>query len=341
MPSVPLSETRAITAVLAATLADRSKGYVDQVSKQLPLFFWLKDKGSYMPAEGERIEWAVEYGLDNSEPSFQGLDVLTLQEQDNVTICTANWKQYYKPVVISGLDKDVRNKGKKIFDLLDQKEKNALNSLQTQMNDHFYKDGTGNSSKQVTGLAAIIAEDPTTGILFGHDRSTKTWWRNQSVDQAAEFYHKTNAEAVMIDGMENLKIQCGRLKVGGASNRYPDLILCTEAYYRYYNRACLLTGARFVNQKVRDVGFDNLMFGGTTMIADQDCPQDAGSDEKAFFINSYFMKLRYAPAVNFKVTELREAEDQNGFSAKIYWAGELTATNCAKQGIHQGVKDRA
>lgn len=341
MPSAPYSQTLVNTAVLAATLADRSKGYVDQVSKQLPLFMWLKDKGRYKPAEGARIERAVEYGLDETEPSFQGLEQLNLQEQDNVTIIEANWKQYYKSIVISGLDKDVKNTGNKIFDLLEQKEQNALNSLQTDMNEHFYLDGTGNSSKRVTGLGAIIAEDPTTGELFGINRATagNEWWRNQSVDTNAQFWSTTTAEAVGYNDMEKLKMYCGRLKVGGKKDRYPDLILSTEDYYLFYNRQVNKTGTRFVNQKVRDLGFDNLMFGGATMIADQDCPDDAGGHDKAFFINSRFMELCYAPRVNFKTTPLREAEDQNGFSAKIYWAGELICTNCAKQGIHQGVQD--
>lgn len=333
--STPNSQTLTNTAVLAATLADRSKGYVSQVGSQIPLFYWLKEKKRYKPRRGERIEWSVEYDLDETEASYQGIEPLILQERDGVTICEANWKQYYKSIVISGLDKDVKNTGNTIFNLLEQKEKNALTSLQNQMNEHFYLDGTGNDSKQVTGLAAIVAEDPTTGSLFGINRGTATWWRNQNVDTNGVAWAAN--DFAMVNDMRDLKIRCGRLKVGDKKHRHPDLILCTENYYLWYGRSIDLMGRRFVNKNVADAGWDNLMFEGATMIYDEDCPADAGSGQKAFFINSRFMELCYAPKRNFSTTAMRDAEDQDGFHAKIFWAGELICTNCAKQGIHQGI----
>lgn len=338
----PVSQTLVNNAVLAATLQDRSKGYVTQVGHQIPLFYWLKQAGRYLPAEGNRIEWAVEYGLDTSEPSYQGLDPWTLQETDNVTIAIANWKQYGKPIVISGLDK-IKNVGAKIFDLLEQKEANALSSLQNQFNQHCYLDGTGNASKRITGLGAIIAEDPTTGTLFGINRATagNEWWRNMNKDTNGACYTATGNVPTIIKDMESLKLMTGRVKAGGKSEQYPDLILCTETYYLYYNEAILRTGTRWVNQKARDAGFENLTFGSTTMIQDADCPADAGSDQKAFFINSRFMALRYSKMANFSVGDYQEAVDQDGFSAKVKWAGELTCTNCAKQGIHQGLQAAA
>ena len=161
--------------VLSSTLQRRSQGYENQISQQIPLFYWLKRKGQYKPVNGgTRIEWAVEYGLDDSEESYSGFDQFDLPEQDNVTIAYANWKQAEKSIVISGRDRMI-NTGQKIFDLLEQKEKNAIESLQQQMNKRFYADGTGNDSKRVTGLAALIAEDPTSGTLFGIQPANEVW----------------------------------------------------------------------------------------------------------------------------------------------------------------------
>lgn len=340
----PVSQTLVNNALLSATLQDRSKGYVEQVGNHIPLFYWLKKEGRYKPATGNRIEVAVEYGLDTAEPSYQGLEPWNLQETDNVTIIQANWKQYGKSIVISGIDKVKANKAA-IFNLLEQKEANALTSLQNQMNQHFYLDGTGNSSKRITGLAAMIAEAPTTGTYLGINRATagNEWWRNQSKDTNGAHFTASGSVPTIVMDMEALKIQCGRLAVGGMQHRYPDLILCTETYFLYYNNAILRSGVRFVNQKVRDAGFDNLTFGGATMIHDVDCPADAGTDQKAFFINSRFVQLRHSAMsdYNFGVGDYQEASDQDGFSAKIKWAGELICTNCAKQGIHQGLQAAA
>lgn len=43
----------------------------------------------------------------------------------------------------------------------------------------LHKDGT-QDSKEVPGIALLIAKDPTTGTLGGLDRATNTWWRNRS-----------------------------------------------------------------------------------------------------------------------------------------------------------------
>ena len=331
--------TQSITndAVLSSTLQRRQKGYENAISNQIPLFYWLKKKGQYKPVNGgSRIEWAVEYGLDDGEESYHGFDELSLPEQDNVTIAYANWKQAYKTIVISGRDRMI-NTGEKIFDLLEQKEQNAIESLQQQMNERFYSDGTGNDSKRVTGLGAIISETPTSGTLFGINRANETWWRNISVDTGAAYWDTTNDIAVMRQDMHELYIKCGRLKSGGSKGRYPDLILGSENYYLYYDDTCSRIGQRFVNTNTADAGFTNLKFMGSTLIHDVDCPQDAGSNEKAFFINSRFMQLKYHPQRNFVVTAMQSPENQDAFTAKVLWMGELIATNCAKHGIHQGV----
>lgn len=335
------SQTLVNNAVLSATLADRASGYVNQISDQIPLFYWLKKKGQYKATNGgERIEWAVEYGLDTSEPAYQGYDTMALPEQDNVTLAVANWKQYYKSIVISGLDKR-KNTGQKVFDLLQQKEQNAIESLQQQMNEHFYLTGTEGNGKRVTGLGAIISESPTSGTLFGINRANESWWQNKSKDTNAAYYTASGTLYTLATDMLDLWIQCGRLKVGGTKNRFPDLILSTETYYKYYEDTCRRIGQRFVNTDAADAGFSNLMYQGATLIHDVDCPADAGSDQKAFFINSRFMELRYHPSANFTVTDMIEAEDQDAFSAKVLWMGELICTNCAKQGIHQGLKAAA
>ena len=323
--------------VLSSTLQRRQKGYENQISQQIPLFYWLKRKKQYKPVNGgSRLEWAVEYGQDTDESSYLGFDGLSLPEQDNVTIAYASWKQHYKSIVISGRDRMI-NTGEKVFDLLEQKEKNALESLQQQMNEYFYLDGTGNDSKRVTGLGAIISEAPTSGTLFGINRANETWWRNQSVDTGAAYWDTTNDIAVMRQDMLELYLKCGRLAAGGKKNRYPDLILGSENYYLYYDDTCSRIGQRFVNTMAADAGFSNLKFMGSTLIHDYDCPQDAGSNEKAFFINSRFMRLNYHPQRNFSVGKLQSPENQDAFTAKVLWMGELTCTNCAKQGIHQGV----
>lgn len=331
------------TTALAATLQHRSKGYLDAISTNIPLFRKLRETKQYKKADGgTQEEWAVEKAQDTSEPSFSGWDTLLIRPQDNVVIATATLKNYYKSIAINGEEMRLNSNGRghQIFKLLTQKEQNALMSMQQQMNDHFYLDGTGNSGKQITGLAAIISAAPTSGSLFGIDRSTDPYWRNQSVDTAGTAFDVSDGLAVMANDMRKLRQQCGRLKLGGRGKRYPNFIICTEAYARFYEEVMRLTGQRFTStqtNKTNDVGIGNLFYQGAEIEEDVDMPQDAGSAEQAYFINTNFIELLYHPDANFSIGRLQEQIEQDAFSAKILWMGELISTMPSKLGIHQGL----
>jgi len=344
MPATTQSITN--NSILAATLARRSPGYVSQVGNQIALWYFLKRKGRYTPATGEAIEYSVEYKINTDDPSYSGMEPLGLQEYDNLTKLRAEWKQYQRDIVISGLDMKVRNTGPEaLIKLAKQKETSALTGLQNAMNQHFYLDGTGNAGKRVTGLGAHISETPTTGTINGVNRATagNTWAQNQSIDINAAHYtgSATLPLFTLKDQMELLRMYCGRTMAGGVTGRFPDYILTSETGYLYYSNHCTRIGQRFVNVDVADAGFDNLKFMKTTMVADQDCPADAGGDQKYFFINSQFMELYYAPAYNFSTLGMERAMSQDGFYDRILWAGELVCNLWNKQGLLQGVKTAA
>jgi hypothetical protein len=261
------------------------------------------------------------------------LDQRPYSHQDNVILATATRKLYDKHLVISKDEELENDSDAAAFDLLEQKEENMLNSLKQQLNDHSYLDGTGNSSKRITGLAASIAEAPTTGTLYGINRATYSDWRNQNVDTAAA-YNSGGQSRALINDMELVRVRCGRRKTG--KQRYPDLILATESYFLFYNYL-LQPNQRFTNTKMLDAGFENVMFHKATLIEDESVPQDAGSGEKAFHINSDFIEIRYHPKANFMLSEPIESDAQWQFHQKLLWSGEIIVTHPAKMGMHQGI----
>lgn len=324
--------------LLAATLQDRAKDYLNIISGQIPLFFWLRMKGRYVgKSGGTHLEWPLEVVLNTTDLSYSGSDILPVKFSDDVILARANWKQYAAPIAITGEEK-LKNGAQRTFHLLKQKELNALESIQQQMNEHFYQDGTGNNSKRVTGLKAIISTTPTTGTLFNVSRANIVPWRNRKKDTNDFAFDTDTKIANMTQDMNLLRIECGRQKVGGKADQYPDLILCTETYYDRYAQVLQHIGQRFVNVKVGDAGFTTLEFMGATLMHDEDMPADAGSDAQGYFINSRFMKLIYHTAANFTTGEFITQEQQDAFSTKLLWMGELTSNNIAKHGLHEGVK---
>jgi len=349
MPATSITETN--TAVVAATLVHRSPMIVDAVTKQLALWFWLKTKGRYKPKTGRVLEWPVFYKLKGGKASYQGFDIWALKEQDDATLARANWKYYHESIVWSGADTEVLNTGpEQVFDLYQQKEDSAIANLQTIFNTDFYADGTGNSSKDVTGLGAIIPQDPTTGTIYGFNRATagNEFMRSMLVDSGSSGtgvapYSGSPTVYTMLLAMAKLYQYCGRLRFGKASQRFPDLILCSEGYQRSYE-SCLQPNQRFTNTQVADAGFTNLTYKKTTIIDDQDCPIDTvnaasggKSPQTGIFINSNFIELGYAKNRDMKVTKPVMSPNQDAFVAHILWAGELLATLLPKHGRHIGI----
>lgn len=345
------SETN--TALIASTMVHREKMYLDAVSKRCALWYWLKKKGNYVAKTGRRLEWPIWYKMQNGELSYQGLDIWSLQESDDVTLAYASWKHYHNSMVIAGVDKDVYNTGAdQVFDLAAQKEKTMISTLRHKMNSGMYADGSGNNSKDVTGFAATIPQDPTTGTLYGFNRATtgNEFMRSRLVNQGAsgpvavEAYSGTPVTYTMINGMASLYMQCGRLEFG--DQRYPDLGLCSEGYLLAYE-SCLVPNQRFTNTAAADAGFENLKYKKMTLIEDEDCPRDTVNGpisgttrygQTGLFLNSEFIKLAYAAKRNMKVIPLAMAgQTQDAFVGHVFWSGEVLVSLPSKHGRHIGI----
>lgn len=353
---MPASTTAAETntSLIAATLVHRQKKYFDAISKRCALFWWLKRKGQYEAMTGRRLEWPIWYKLKGGELSYQGLDIWALAESDDCTLAYASWKHYHDSFVMSGLDMEVYNTGPEaVFKLADQKEKSMIANLRHKLNSGFYANGTGNNSKDVTGFAATIPEDPTTGILYGFNRATtgNEFMKSRLVNQgssalAVEAYSGSSPVVnTMVNGMAKLYSLCGRLEFG--EQRYPDLCLCSEGYLLAYE-STFINSKRYQNVTAADAGFTNLKYKGMTLMEDEDCPEDgvngvvAGTSrdgQTGIFLNTEFIKLAYSAARNFKVLPLSRAgiNTQDAFVAHVLWSGEVLVSLPPKHGRHIGI----
>lgn len=350
---MPATTTGAETnnSLISATLVHRARKLSDAITKQLPLFWWFKEKGRYKPATGRRLEWPVWYKNSPGELSYQGFDIFTLQEVDDLTLVYAAWKHYHEAAVWSGTQTDVENTGsEQVIDLIGHKETAATTRLQTKLSEGLYADGLGNGGKDITGLDAIVPENPATGTLYGVNRATagNEWMRSVLVDQGATgaaiaAYSGTPTVFKMIQGMSRIHQECGRLKVGGKGERHPDVAFCSEAYLRAYE-SCIVHQQRFpyTNTKAANAGFTNLMYKGVTIIDDQDHPIDrtnTGTGQAATWINSAFAVLHYAPKRNFKAYPARRATNQDAWAVDYFWSGELCFAVLPKHGRHIGIKE--
>jgi hypothetical protein len=295
----------------------------DQIFDDLPFWKWLNSKGSVKKSGGgESIHYEVEYAQKTGEKSYEDYDLLDTTPHEFMMRAFYNWKSYAVPVVISGDDKDKNAADKtKILDLLEEKTNNAMSSLRDDLSVDSFGDGTGNGSKDIVGLQALVADTPTSGIVGNLNAATYTWWRNQYTNTAGSF--AGGGLAFMRDMYNDCTF--------GAKK--PDAIFTTQVVHEYYE-ASLQPQQRFSGTSISgaDGGFGEILFKKAPVIFDRDC----GSG-RMYFLNSKFIQLRILNGKDFKSTPFVTPTDQDVSIAQILFKGALTVPARRYHGVVTGI----
>lgn len=310
--------------LLTTTLESRTGKLADNVTDNNALLSRLKERGNIRPISGgTKIVEELEYG-ESDTYWYSGYDTLTFNNPQLFTAAEYELKLLAAPIGCSG-EELLKNSGReRVIDLMEAKIKNAEKSLANQMSVGIYSDGTGNSGKQLTGLKALVADDPTTGTVGGINRATSgnEFWRNQTSTAGSALTASTIYEA-----MNGVFLACSR------GSDKPDLIVADDSMFKTYE-ASLVPQQRFTNAKLGEAGFENLKFKGADVIYDGGiggaCPS-----KHMYFLNTEYLKLRPHRERNFKLIGDRErvAINQDAIFKIIGWAGNLTMSNAQLQGV--------
>jgi hypothetical protein len=291
----------------------------DQIGKDQPLLkrFWdaakLWDKGT-------SIDVVVKYRHNSQGGSYSGLERLSTNQENTRTRARFSVKQVYQPIVLSNLDL-AKNGGSDIASLMETEMEEAKESLKDKFCTQLYSDGTGNSSKDITGLKAAIDDSSVVDTYGGIVRSTYTWFKG---NLTTSFGSLTLGKlATMFDSCKS-----------GADR--PTVIATTETLWSAYE-ALLQAQVRFnsnggaVNA---DGGLSEISFRTVPVIADEYCPSG-----EMYFINEKYVKLYYmkhakhpTDSRGMTMTPLREPVDQDGQVGFILWYGNLVNSNPRRSG---------
>jgi hypothetical protein len=318
-------------AVLTTTLANYQKKLEEQIFDDYPLLSWMNGKlGTAMRGSsvkrpldgGESIVEHLLYEQNSTVDSYSNYEVLDVTPQDGMTTAKFNWKQYSGSVTISGLEERNNQGEAKMIDLLDAKIQQTRLSLSDRLSRDAYADGTGNGSKNLTGLAALVS---TTATVGGLNPSTFTWWQADVTTSAGSF--AATGKAKMETTFNNITF----------GNDKPDFIVTDQTVFESYNNSLVDqkrfntdTGA-FVNRIVADAGFTNITFKGVPVLFDRDCT--AGY---MYFLNSKYIKWNVHEDADFITTPFVKPENQDAKTANILYQGNMTTSNRRKLGVIQG-----
>lgn len=266
---------------------------------------------------GTKIVEPLLYATNSTAGSYSGYDVLDTDPQDGMTNAEFEWKQYSVSVSISGKEKRQNSGESAVLNLLEGKIMQAEMSLIETMNGDLFTDGTGNSSKDLTGLVLGI---DSAGILGNIDRSSNSWWSAQETAVSGP---------TTIDGMRTMYNNCSK----GYKKDHPDLLIGTQAGYEAYE-AKLQPDMRFSDNKLADAGFENLKFKGASFVFDEVCNSGV-----RYYLNTGKLGIRVHRDAKFSVTDEQRPVDQDAFVKQILWMGNMVYKNCARLGKETGLTD--
>jgi len=308
------------TEIVTTTLAGYSKTMADNVTNNNALLRHIDQNGNKSPATGRTIVQELEYAANSTTKWYSGYEVLDTSTSNVFTAAEFNYKQLAGNVVISGLEQ-VENSGpEQIFNLLKSRIRNLEKSLKNDMASALYADGTGTDSKELGGLQLIVPG--TVGNTVGGINSgTYTFWANQVYDFSTE---GVTASATTIQtAMNTLWLACIR----GADR--PDVIVGDTNYFGFY-WSSLQTNQRFTSDESASAGFMNLMFMDAPVYYDDQCPSN-----KMYMLNTDYLFLRYAQGREFVPLGEKASVNQDALVMPVAWAGNMTVSNRARQGVIQ------
>lgn len=319
-----LVETRVNDAVLTTTLANFRKQMIDNIFDVYPFLSWLNGKlgvalrGSTVKRlvdGGESIVEHLLYEQNSTVGSYSGYESLDTTPQDGMTIARYNWKQYSGSISINGLERRNNQGEARMIDLLQAKTTQTEMTLRDSLSVGAFSDGTGNGSKDLTGLQALVSATTTVGGLAP---ATFPWWKSDVTASAGSF---------AATGLAKMRTTFNNVSFG---NDKPDFIVTDQATFEFFESS-LQPQERYSNTKVANSGFQTLTFKGIPVVFDRDCPTGF-----MYFLNSNALSFVVHNQADMTTGPFVTPENQDASTALILFQGNLTTNNRRKLGLISG-----
>lgn len=300
-----------IETILHATLEKSRKKLMFAAVKANAFYAYAMASGKVEYENGGReISNPLITGRNPNVTSYAYYDELPVTQTNEFNTVRYGWARVAGSVIISDQEVDENQGETEIFKILKGKMQTLEESIKEKFQNYLYGAGVG---KDPNGLALMIPDNPNVGVLGGIDRATEPQWRTMAKDYSG-YLTSANIEEEFDDILLDMK---------QGKTEKPDLILCGRNIYKMYRKAVrdkisILADGTYSAKKMYDLGFDGVSFGGITMIYDEDCPAD-----KAYFINSTYLKLHVLKHVNMKVKELSAPWTMDAVGRRIVWQGQM------------------
>ena len=321
-----------VSDIIATTIQSRSGKLADNVTLNNAVLDRLRKRGNVRPFSGGNVileEIMYNDTNTNNTNSYSGYETLDIAPNSPISAAQFSIAQYASAVTISGLEMLQNSSKEAIIDLLEGRVQVAEGQLMNRIQTDIYGNGTGNGGKNLTGLAAAVADSPSTGVYGGINRATWSFWQNQA------FSGVTNGgAAVSAANIQSYMTQLAIKLVRGQDKA--DLIVADNNYYSLYVNS-LQAIQRVTSVDEGAAGFASLKFYGGGTSADVVLGGGIGSQATAnhmWFLNTNYIYFRPHTDRNFApIGGERQSVNQDAVVKLIGWAGNLTSSGPQFSGV--------
>lgn len=308
-----------LSEIVSTTLRNRAQEFADNVTNKNALLKKLEEKGAIVRHSGGRtIVKELDYAENGTFKYYSGYESLDVSAVEVLSAAEYNWRQAAVAVTISGLEQRQNGGSYGVIDLLASRIQNAMRTMSNKVSEGIYSDGTGASGKQIDGLKAVVADDPTTGTVGGINAANFSFWRNYA-DSAA------TTSANILSRMNTAYNTITR----GADQ--PDIIVGDSTMFGYFESA-LQANQRFTSAKEGEAGFVTYRYKGADVVLD-DATGISTTHNRMYFLNTDYLFFDVHQDAYMTPLEGIRPVNQDAMVFPIIFQGNLTCSNRELQGV--------
>jgi len=303
---------------------------------------------------GETLRMPIKFQKNTTGTSFSGFDTFSTATTNNRVNLAYN-PAFYQITVALPLDElSVNATEEKVIDLAAIETAASAQDAADDIGTMFYGDGTGNSSKDMLGLAAIVDDGSAVATIGGLSRTT---------------YTTLQSTVTASSGVVSLAKMSTLYNAVTSGAQKPTLAVTTEAVFALYE-TLLQPQERIVKDVpmmkaggnmgkagtgyIGGTGFTGLYFKGFPVLADEKCTSGALIFLNEDFLDFYGLPMKDAEPVKFKAniegndysdlmglgfswTNWIQPVNQAAYISHIYLGGNLLTDNPKRMGKLTGI----
>ena len=251
---------------------------------------------------GLTLRVPFKYAKNTTGTSFRGFDTFSTSATDNRQVLEFTPSFYQITVALPGDELSVADTEDKVLDLMKLTIQSDTEDMADDLGTIFYADGTGNSSKDPLGLAALVDDGTSVATIGGQSRST---------------YATLASTVTASSGTLTLAKVDTLWSATTSGSQKPTATYTTETVWNLYGQLLrpqerITKEAGKMKGVVGGTGFAALEYNAKPIVADEKCTSGA-----FIMLNENFVDWYALPYFNAKPISYRSQIEGNDYEAPL------------------------